>query len=300
MRERRVHAIDAPLLLRLSRMLDRRSWRGGQALLRLARRLGTLDRAARYPLGAGIAVDVPLSLRPMDARDVADYEADLVERLAEAIDAMGGPVTLIDCGADFGLVSMKLVARCRRIARVIALEPNPVTHGVLAGNLARLPCPAVAELAAAGDVSGRGELRFPDHDPASEVSRFVVPGETGAFPVVTIDAIAADERGCIVLKCDVEGSELAVVRGALETLRSVPGFVVAFEAHPDQVARTGIEPMEIVAELRRIARCRVVVAETGLALIDQRTPLFQQLGVRRIVNVVCASIVDAVVPARHL
>ncbi|HEV7992040.1 MAG TPA: FkbM family methyltransferase [Gemmatimonadaceae bacterium] len=280
----------APLLLRLSRAIERRGWRGGTALLRLAHRVGVLDRPARYALGRDIELDVPLHLRPMDEDDVRAYESVLVERLATAIDAMAAPTTLIDCGADFGLISLKLVARCARITRVIAVEPNSATRAALTSNMARLPCTASSELAAAGDTCGRGELRYPAHDPESEVSRFVVPSAAGDFPVITVDALAADVRGCVALKCDVEGSERAVVRGAVETLRRASRFVVAFEAHPDHVQRTGIDPMAIVADLRAIRACTAVVAETGLELSDEHTALFTELSERRIVNVVCASV----------
>lgn len=285
----------APAILRLSRSIERRGWRGGTALLRLARRLGALDRAARYPLGNGVVVEVPISLRPMDEMDVLRYESALVERLAAAIEEMGGPTTVIDCGADFGLISLKLVAASSRVSRVIAIEPNAATHATLASNLARLPCTASAELAAAGDVCGRGDLRFPRHDPESDVSRFVVSSASGAFPVVTVDVLAADACDCIALKCDVEGSERAVVRGATATLRRASRFVVAFEAHPDHVERTGIDPIEIVAEIRRIRPCRTFVAETGRPITDDRTALFTQLGERRIVNVVCCSIAEPTV-----
>ena len=282
-------AARAPLLLRVSRALERRRWRGGTATERLCRRLGLLERAVRYDLGRGISVDVPLEARPMDAADVRDYESDVVAALGRAIDTMSGPVLLFDCGADLGLISLKLVARCPTITRVIAIEPNAAMHPALAANLARLPWRADAVLAAVGDVAGRGELRYPDHDPDSDVSRYVSATESGSVAITTIDALAPEHDGCVVLKCDVEGSELAVLRGARETLRRARRFVVAFEAHPQHVERTGIDPLSILRELRRLRPCSAVVAETG-AEVDDATPLFQQVGARRIVNVVCASI----------
>jgi FkbM family methyltransferase len=281
-----------PLLFRVSRALERRRWRGGTATERLCRRLGLLERTARYDLGRGISVDVPLDARPMDAADVRDYESALIHHFGRAIDALGGPVRLFDCGADLGLIALKLVASCPTIARVVAIEPNAAMYPLLAANLARLPCRADAVLAAVAEASGRGELRRPGHDPASDVSRYVSPTEAGSVTITTIDALAGDDDGLIALKCDVEGSELAVVRGARETLRSARRFVVAFEAHPLHVERTGIEPVSIVRELRRIRPCSAIVAETGDEVEDDATPLFQQLGARRIVNLVCTSVGD--------
>ena len=279
-----------PLLFRVSRALDRRRWRGGTAAERLCRRLGLLERTARYDLGRGITVDVPLDARPMDEADVRDYESALVHQLSRAIDALDGSVELFDCGADLGLITLKLVARCPAIARVVAIEPNAAMYPVLAANLARLPCRADAVIAAVGDATGRGELRYPEHDPGSDVSRYVSPTAAGSVAITTIDALARSGDGCIALKCDVEGSELAVLRGARETLRHARRFVVAFEAHPLHVERTGIDPVSVLRELRRLRSCSAIVAETGYEVEDDTTPFFQQLGARRIVNLVCRSV----------
>ena len=225
----------------------------------------------------------------MDAIDVRGYESALVTRLSAALAAMGGPVLLFDCGADFGLVTLKLVAHCAAIERVVAFEPNAEMFPTLVENLARLPIRAEAVLAAVGDAPGRGELRYPDHDPDSDVSRYVVPVATGGIPITTIDMFAPEAGGCIALKCDVEGGELAVVRGARETLRRARRFVVALEAHALHIARTGIDSVAIVRELRDIRPCTVTVAETNLAIEDDTTPLFDQLGAHGIVNIVCES-----------
>lgn len=288
-RARERPASSVPLLFRVSRALERRGLRGGTAAERLCRRLGLLDRPVRQELSRGISVDVPIAARPMDGVDLDAYEQKLVALLAAALDAMDGPVVLLDCGADFGLVSLKLVARCARIERVVAFEPNASMHPVLAANLARLPIGAEARLAAVGEACGRGALRYPAHDPTADVSRFVALEEKGDVSITTIDALAIEPGGCVALKCDVEGSELAVVRGARRTLARSRQFVVAFEAHPLHVARTGIDPVTIVRELCSIRPCAVTIAETGAVMEDDVTPLFQQVGSPRIVNLVCES-----------
>jgi FkbM family methyltransferase len=280
----------APWLLRIARTLDRRRWRGGTALQQLMDRVGLLRGVAHYELGRGIGVEVPLRMRPLDAVDVRTYEAALVERLAEAIAPLPPPVTLVDCGADFGLLSLLLVARCRAIGRVLAVEPNGDVFPTLAANLARLPVPARAVHAAVADAEGRGVLCRPDHDPASDVARFIAPRDDGSIAITTVDRLAADVHGSVLLKCDVEGGELAVVRGARETLRRAARFVVVFEAHPDHVARTGIDPVEVLREVEAIRPCRVHVAECDVGGVDASRPLFEQLGVRRIVNLVCTSV----------
>src|SRR5438477_1858684 len=112
-RTRTDHVVmGSPMLLRVARELERRELRGGTALLRLARRWGMLAQTARYRLDRGIVLDVPLWLRALDETDVRTYEEALVGLFGEALERMRAPVTLFDCGADFGLVALKLVARC--------------------------------------------------------------------------------------------------------------------------------------------------------------------------------------------
>jgi FkbM family methyltransferase len=287
----------APPLLRLARALERRGMRGGTALERLARRFGMLDRIARYDLGRGVAVDVPLALRALDAIDVREYEAPFVASLAGAIAAMRGATTLFDCGADFGLISLRLLARCPTIARVIAIEPNDDMHAALARNVTHMPPGSRAMRAAAGDAAGRGTLRSPAHDPDSAHARYVEPTPDGAVPIVRLDDIPIPSGHAVAIKCDVEGSELAVVLGAREHLRRAPSFVVGFEAHPAQVDRTGIEPMRIVRELRAIRPCSVDVAERPDCDLAGDAPLFDQLGERRVVNIVCASLLRDPTPS---
>ena len=49
------------------------------------------------------------------------------------------------------------------------------------------------------------------------------------------------------------------------------------------------DSVAIVRELRDIRPCTVTVAETNLAIEDDTTPLFDQLGAHGIVNIVCES-----------
>ena len=262
-------------------------------MINMAQRAGLLDRVARYPVSDGITIGVPL-YRPdnqWDAKDVAGYEAGLLAMLAEEVAKLPRPVTLVDCGADIGLISVLLAAKCRCLDRVIAFEPNPEAYDVLASNIGRLPVKAEARREAVSDFVGLGELKAPAYD-ASAHGRFLAPASNGTIAVTRVDDLGIGGEGSVCLKIDVEGGETGVLRGSLETLRRARGFVVTVEANRDVVTRTGIDPMECVRLLRSVRECDVRVAEapTKVLVDEDGVGFFQQFNTRRVYNLVCRSV----------
>lgn len=280
----------APWHFRLAMHLIRRRIRGGYRLVETARRLGWLNVVVPYTLEEGLALDVPL-YRPenlMTDQEAREYEAPAIALLAaEVRRRRPAPVTLVDCGADIGLVSTLLSARCPNVARVIAFEPNREAFPILKSNVERLSAAGECHATAVSDFSGRAELRGPRPD-ASGHARFIVSCPEGDVPVMRVDDLGIDPRHGLLLKIDVEGGELGVLRGAAGTLAAAAWFVVLFEAHPEVAQRTGIDPIECVRLLRSLGDCRFQVAEApGIRLVADR-PFFDQAP-RQICNVVCVA-----------
>src|SRR5436305_3172243 len=145
-----------PWHFRLAMTLIRRQIRGGYRLVDTARRLGWLNVVVPYTVGKGPALDVPL-YRPenfMSDREALDYEAPAIALLAEEIGRRPAPVTLVDCGADIGLVSALLLDRCPNVTRVIAFEPNLEAFPILKGNIERLSPAGECHATALTDVAG--------------------------------------------------------------------------------------------------------------------------------------------------
>jgi FkbM family methyltransferase len=284
-------ASRAPFLFRVARSRIRRGARGGHKLLALTRRLGMLDRVVRHPIDDRVSLDVPIG-RPenaWDRADVLDYQAEMVDDLAEAIHAMEPPVTIVDCGADIGLVSVLLSARCRdRLGSVIAIEPNEAVAGVLERNMARLDPPGRVVRAAASHSSGRGSLASPDYD-RSDHARYLVAAREGDVRVVRIDDLGLPPGASLAIKLDVEGAELDALRGAEQSLAAAGAFAVAFEAHPAVTERTGVDPVEIARFLVAIRPCEVTVSEFPALEIDLERPLLSQFDVPSDIgfNVMC-------------
>jgi FkbM family methyltransferase len=280
-----------PWYFRLGRYLARRHIRGGDRLLHEARRRGLLDRLAVYSFGNDVQLRVPL-WRPCnqwDELDVLAYEAALVDVLGASIDRMTTPVTVVDCGADIGTVSVRLVARCRAIQRVIAFEPNRAAYGVLAQNIAALPVAAQPRNAAVGNFCGRGRLVSPEEDPSAH-AKYVVPAADGDIVMQRIDDLDIAPGGGLVVKIDVEGGERAVVEGASRTLREAGQVVVAFEAHPRVARRTNQDPVEVMRALLSIRPdFTFQIDKLPACQVSPEAPLFAQVTDVGVYNVVARS-----------
>jgi len=95
--------------------------------------------------------------------------------------------------------------------------------------------------------------------------------------VTTIDEQGVPPGSDLIIKIDVEGTELDVINGAERTLSQAHGFVIVMEAHRHQVARSGIDTSTIVKRVAEIAPVDVLVSEGPDRAIDLDRPFFDQV-----------------------
>jgi FkbM family methyltransferase len=136
---------------------------------------------------------------------------------------------VIDVGAHTGFYTL-LAAAANPACELISFEPFAATFGRLRENLAvnNLGGRCVALESAVSDKAGTAFLHVPD-----DKSMVAVDATAGNIPVTTtpLDAIIPRDGNTRVVKIDVEGHELAVLRGMEETLAdSHP--VIFFECNP--------------------------------------------------------------------
>ena len=117
-----------------------------------------------------------------------------------------------DCGAAEGLFTLTVAHRCRH---VFAIEPAPAfvkaLGRTLAGftNVSILPC-ALAEADGAVRLSAGGIT-----------SRVIETADGQLVPARAIDSLFARQgRRLDYLKADLEGAEISMLRGAIETIRA--------------------------------------------------------------------------------
>jgi len=173
------------------------------------------------------------------------FESKLLLRLAK------GARTIFDIGANIGWHALHL-AQQEDKARVLAFEPVPSTHARLLVNLARNESGRRVEPVATGfsDAPGAFDMFVPNASGSPAASLNELHPREGSRKVTcqftTLDAFAA-ERGIDdldLIKCDVEGAELLVLRGGAAAIARCRPLVVieilrkwshAFGSHPNDV-----------------------------------------------------------------
>lgn len=146
---------------------------------------------------------------------VSDYKRNGFQR--EHLDAALGFVTkwdyAIDVGAHVGFWASDMV---RKFGTVYCLEPSPDTFACLAKNMAEFNNAHLMNIAV-GDKPGFCKMTRDENRAKNSGSDYVRPIKEGVIRMCSIDSL--NLPGCDFLKIDVEGFELAVLRGAKQLIR---------------------------------------------------------------------------------
>lgn len=197
------------------------------------------------------------------ARNFAAGEPELLEAFRAA--ARGARVVL-DVGAATGLYTI-LAARTNSSARVYAFEPHSNNREALNTNLHlnQIENVTVSNMAL-GDTPGEAFLEHRgDRQIAGLGTHRIKLSPDAGLPrvtIATIDLLVAqgEVEPPDVIKIDVEGFEVRVVRGMQETLRrSRP--VVLLELHPREIAELGDDPDDLHALLTEAGYRRELLRE---------------------------------------
>jgi FkbM family methyltransferase len=144
----------------------------------------------------------------------------------------------IDVGANVGLFTVAFAQAVGDSGRVVAIEPYPPSVNDLTENLRRNGLANVIVIPmAVGPIHGSGRLVISD-DPALVRVEQTSDEDLEGVPVTTLDEIWNDlARPTVsVLKIDVEGSEIGVLRGATALLAA--GAILMVETHAGQYHET--------------------------------------------------------------
>jgi FkbM family methyltransferase len=196
--------------------------------------------------------DLPRKVRAKVRRYRRHAERDAVGDLAHLYRSLPAPTTIVDVGANVGLVTTALLRRFPD-ARVHAFEPTPETAAVLRTRLGADGRVVVNE-AALDATAGTAALRVDPHTHGGGSNSLLAHSDNFATrapvdryrPVqvatTTLDRYA-DEHGLErldVVKLDVEGAEVRVLEGAtgllgrqaIDVISSEVRFVPDYEGQP--------------------------------------------------------------------
>jgi FkbM family methyltransferase len=162
--------------------------------------------------------------------------------------------TVLDVGANIGVTAVMAATACE--GTVFAFEPGPRVYPCLLETLKANPGLNILPVRAALGAEA-GEISFFD-DPGTPASSHMVTGDTyvrtsdHSVKVMTIDQFVS-ETGLTeldLIKIDVEGFEIDVLRGAVATIAALrPAVFVEFNAFT-MITFRNINPREMLVFLR--------------------------------------------------
>lgn len=185
---------------------------------------------------------------PIEILNFDQYEAAEVRGLSPLLD---GVTSVLDVGANIGWFSLWFAHRLPN-AKVHAFEPMPLSYDYLSKNvgLNNLQDRITTHRLCLSD-SDRDVQLYAYPTGNTNVSLRNVSGATDAVPInvsaQTLDSwIAGAEVAVDLIKCDVEGAELLVFRGARETIANQKPIVftemlrkwsLPFGYHPNETIK---------------------------------------------------------------
>lgn len=185
----------------------------------------------------------------MVRRALGSYELQKVRLILRRLQA---GMTFVDVGAnkgDFTLIAARIVGPK---GAVISIEPEPGNFEWLARSIdLNGYCNVRAERVALSDTEGTARLWLGEKSGWHTLfQRKDGEGDSVEVATRTLDSLVAQMNVPRVdmLKIDVEGWELPVLRGAMRTLRRNPKIVLLLDIHPQLGANVG----EITCLLREI------------------------------------------------
>lgn len=178
----------------------------------------------------------PLFLRP-ECRACSEEGEEVVGTALKRLAQTGGVV--LDIGANIGVYSMLCARWTGSSGRVWAFEPAPATLALLRDHIGMNGLAERIEVVAQAVSEEVGEAVFYTHDFSGENS--LNPGFAGRVaeaatvrvPVTTVDEFCQTRKiAPTLIKIDVEGYELQVLRGARETIRRYqPALLIEMHTH---------------------------------------------------------------------
>ena len=184
-------------------------------------------------------------IAPIEILNFNDYEKSESRMLENLFDES---YTLFDIGANIGWYSLNM-ATSNRDAKIYAFEPIPKTYEQLTKNLALNTCPNITKYNF-GFSDTQGEFPFYYYSEGSgNASSANLTGrddvEVFQCKVITLDEFTSQNKVTVdFIKCDVEGAELLVFKGGLNTIKRDKPIIFSeilrkwsamFNYHPNEI-----------------------------------------------------------------
>ena len=187
------------------------------------------------------------------------YVRELLESGREATfiallkSSIGVGMMVVEAGAHMGYVTLQSARAVGPSGRVFAFEANPRAVPLIERNLSAngLEERVTVVPLALGDVPGRHDFFLSGGGDTSSLHEPDGASERIEVTVTALDAWLDPTVRVDVVKLDIEGGEVAALRGMRETLsRAGPDLVVFAECNPSMLERSGSSTSELIEVLR--------------------------------------------------
>lgn len=181
---------------------------------------------------------------------MAGADLRLIERLLQP------EMTVVDVGANIGCYTLKFARMVGPQGFVHSFEPNPELATQLAANATANGLAHVqVHPLALGSAAGRTRLLIgPVNSGDSFVEDAAEAGRGGARRSVEVDVDTLDHQLDSVavdfVKIDVQGAEIAVLRGMERLIESLPALMIYLEFHAPSIQGAGAQPVELLQQLQ--------------------------------------------------
>ena len=166
------------------------------------------------------------------------------------VEAIRPGATVLEGGPYIGFLTLQAARAAGAAGRVVTVEPNPEALDALRANVARNGFEGRVRVveAALGDHTGRAAFHLTEGGDTSSLHR---PPHHSR--VVEVDVVRGDDLldDVDVIKLDVEGNEVAALRGLRELIgRSLPTLFC--ECNPQMLDAAGSSVAELRDEIERL------------------------------------------------
>lgn len=205
--------------------------------------------------------------------------------------------TAVDVGAHIGAYTLLMSQQVGPRGRVFAFEPDPVNFQMLRRNVDKAGATNVTLVhAAVSDQPGKGRLFLGESNQGDH--RLYDDGTSRASLPVDIVDLDGYFAGLDVhfVKCDVQGSEWAVLRGMRGLLQRQSALTMLWEYWPGGLRRAGVHPVHLTDALLEAGFSLWEVSDDGSALRQASGQRLRSLGASEpeaFVNLLCRKVLPA-------
>lgn len=164
-------------------------------------------------------------------------------------DNVGSAKSVLDIGANIGYYTLQAAKLMKNEGIIYAIEPIPDNVKLLCKNIAlnKFNNISVHQLAI-GDKNGKAEIFCHDFRNYASIlpSKWQTYSKTMTIPISTMDNFLKDKAIPDIIRMDVEGYELHILRGAKDTLASNHNIKIIIETHFSLLGENTTELLDIL------------------------------------------------------